>query len=138
MKIFLLVNAVLYFALAVLCTVRHLQTSRGSGYVQLDAAGHSEYLVIYGGLQLGLALFIRGDLGVDAGQRVLQRIQLREQGLVTQRELVRLVLVMARLLAGLIEYAAVMFRTGLFPPNNQSILCSERYCARWAACKFHE
>ena len=39
---------------------------------------------------------------------------------------------------GLIEYAAVMFRTGLFPPNNQSILCSERYCARWATCKFHE
>lgn len=39
---------------------------------------------------------------------------------------------------GLIEHAATMFRTGLFPPNNQSILCSERYCARWTNCKFHE
>lgn len=39
---------------------------------------------------------------------------------------------------GLIEIAAVMFRTGLFPPNPQSVLCSERYCARWSTCHFHE
>lgn len=39
---------------------------------------------------------------------------------------------------GLIEHAASMFRTGLFPPNTQSLLCSERYCARWQACPYHE
>lgn len=39
---------------------------------------------------------------------------------------------------GLIEFAADMFRSGLFPPNPQSMLCSPRYCARWNACNFHE
>ena len=39
---------------------------------------------------------------------------------------------------GLIEFAADMFRTGLFPPNPQSMLCSPKYCARWATCNFHE
>lgn len=39
---------------------------------------------------------------------------------------------------GLIEYAAEMFRTGLFPPNPQSVLCSPKYCARWKTCMFHE
>lgn len=39
---------------------------------------------------------------------------------------------------GLIEFAADMFRTGLFPPNPQSMLCSEKYCARWDTCLFHE
>lgn len=39
---------------------------------------------------------------------------------------------------GLIEHAATMFRTGLFPPNPQSVLCSEKFCARWATCQFHE
>ncbi len=39
---------------------------------------------------------------------------------------------------GLIEYAAVMFRTGLFPPNPQSQLCSEKFCARWATCRYHD
>ncbi|WP_448167711.1 PD-(D/E)XK nuclease family protein [Burkholderia ambifaria] len=39
---------------------------------------------------------------------------------------------------GLIEYAAEMFRTGLFPPNPRSMLCSPKYCARWDHCIFHE
>jgi hypothetical protein len=39
---------------------------------------------------------------------------------------------------GLIEHAAAMFRTGLFPPNPQSTLCSRKYCARWDHCNFHE
>lgn len=39
---------------------------------------------------------------------------------------------------GLIEYAAEMFRSGLFPPNPQSMLCGERYCARWGRCHFRE
>lgn len=39
---------------------------------------------------------------------------------------------------GLIEIAAQMFRTGLFPPNPQSVLCGPRYCARWSTCPYHE
>lgn len=38
---------------------------------------------------------------------------------------------------GLLQYAAVMFRTGLFPPNPSSTLCSPKYCARWAKCNHH-
>lgn len=39
---------------------------------------------------------------------------------------------------GLIQHAAEMFRTGLFPPNPQSPICSEKYCSRWATCIYHE
>jgi hypothetical protein len=39
---------------------------------------------------------------------------------------------------GLIEHAATMFRSGLFYPNPKSSLCSPRYCARWATCRYHE
>lgn len=39
---------------------------------------------------------------------------------------------------GLIEHAAAMFRSGLFPPNPASSLCSARYCPRWATCRYHE
>jgi hypothetical protein len=39
---------------------------------------------------------------------------------------------------GLIELAAEMFRSGLFPPNPQSPLCAAKYCARWATCPYHE
>lgn len=37
---------------------------------------------------------------------------------------------------GLIEYAAVMFKSGLFPPNPKSQLCSSKYCPRHATCAF--
>lgn len=39
---------------------------------------------------------------------------------------------------GLIEIAASMFRSGLFPPNPQSVLCSERYCSRWNRCIYKD
>ena len=55
MKPYLFINAALYLLLAVWCTVKHRTTSAGSGYTALNTSGHSEYLVIYGGLQLGLA-----------------------------------------------------------------------------------
>lgn len=38
---------------------------------------------------------------------------------------------------GLIHYAAQMFKSGLFPPNPASQLCSPRYCGRWETCRFH-
>lgn len=54
---YLWLNAGLYLLLALWCTVQHGQTSRATGFVSLDNSGHSEYLVINGGLQLGLAFF---------------------------------------------------------------------------------
>ena len=39
---------------------------------------------------------------------------------------------------GLIQFAADMFRTGLFPPNPQSFTCSARYCPRWSTCPYHD
>lgn len=50
----------------------------------------------------------------------------------------RLLMVGADGRRGLIEFAADMFRTGLFPPNPQSQLCSEKYCPRWATCHYHD
>lgn len=39
---------------------------------------------------------------------------------------------------GLIEFAAEMFKSGRFYPNPKSMLCSEKYCARWKSCVFRE
>jgi hypothetical protein len=39
---------------------------------------------------------------------------------------------------GLIEVAAAMFSTGLFPPNPSSRLCSATYCARFERCSYRE
>lgn len=39
---------------------------------------------------------------------------------------------------GLIEFGAEMFRSGLFPPNPQSMTCDERYCPRWSICRYHD
>jgi hypothetical protein len=39
---------------------------------------------------------------------------------------------------GLIEIGAAMFRSGLFPPNTSSQLCSAKYCPRWGGCHYHE
>lgn len=56
-KFYLFFNAGVYLLLALWCTLKHNQTSRASGFLALDNSGRSEYLVINGGLQLGLALF---------------------------------------------------------------------------------
>ena len=50
-------NAVLYVVLAAICTIRPSQTAAGIGFTELNKSGRSEYLVVYGGLQLGLGLF---------------------------------------------------------------------------------
>lgn len=39
---------------------------------------------------------------------------------------------------GLIEYAAGMLKSGDFLPNPQSALCSEKFCARYNTCIFHD
>lgn len=50
-------NALLYCLFALWCTFRKEQTSLASGFTGINNSGWSEYLVIYGGLQLGLAAF---------------------------------------------------------------------------------
>jgi hypothetical protein len=52
---YLYLNAALYAVFAVWCTVSPASTARNIGYTSLSSGGRSEYLVIYGGLQLGLA-----------------------------------------------------------------------------------
>jgi len=54
-KAYLWFNAALYALLAVWCTLLPAQTAAAVGYVGLDRTGQAEYLVIYGGLQLGMA-----------------------------------------------------------------------------------
>lgn len=39
---------------------------------------------------------------------------------------------------GLIEFAAEMFHSGRFYPNPKSLLCSDKYCPRYATCPFHD
>lgn len=39
---------------------------------------------------------------------------------------------------GMLEMGALMLKSGLFPPNTRSALCSEKYCARWRTCRFHD
>jgi hypothetical protein len=52
---YLYLNAALYALFAAWCTVQWQATARNLGYVALNHSGSSEYLVIYGGLQWGLA-----------------------------------------------------------------------------------
>jgi hypothetical protein len=56
MAAYLYVNAFLYALFAVWCTVSATSTAMNLGYASLTNSGRSEYLVIYGGLQWGLAV----------------------------------------------------------------------------------
>lgn len=39
---------------------------------------------------------------------------------------------------GLIEYAATMFKAGIFPPNSRSMLCHAKYCPIHSTCPYHD
>lgn len=54
---FLYFNALLYAVFAGWCTFAPRRTAEAMGYSSVSASGQSEYLVVYGGLQLGLGLF---------------------------------------------------------------------------------
>ncbi len=54
--LYLYANAVLYLVFAVWCTVGMSRTAPAMGFAALTSGGRSEYLTIYGGLQLGLAV----------------------------------------------------------------------------------
>ena len=57
LKVYLVVNAVLYFALAGWCTVSPGKTALAQGFTHMTGSGRAEYLAVYGGLQVGLGLF---------------------------------------------------------------------------------
>ncbi len=57
LNVYLYVNAAIYVVFAVWCTIAPASTARNLGYESLSSSGMSEYLVVYGGLQLGLGLF---------------------------------------------------------------------------------
>ena len=39
---------------------------------------------------------------------------------------------------GLIEMAARMLKSGIFPPNPRSVLCSPKFCPGYSRCRFHD
>jgi hypothetical protein len=39
---------------------------------------------------------------------------------------------------GLLEYAAMYIKAGMYPPNPKSSLCSDKYCPRFHKCKFKD
>jgi hypothetical protein len=55
--VFLWINAIAYAGLSLLCVVRLRATATSLGYITLGSGGVSEFATVYGGLQLGLALF---------------------------------------------------------------------------------
>ena len=57
MPFFLLGNAALYLLLALWCTLRPHETSSGIGFEFTHPSALSEYLTVYGGLELGLGLY---------------------------------------------------------------------------------
>lgn len=54
--LYLYANAFLYLVFAVWCTVGMSRTAPAMGFAALTSGGRSEYLAIYGGLQIGLAI----------------------------------------------------------------------------------
>lgn len=55
--IWLAFNAVLYFGLGVWCAANPAGTSEAIGYALTNGSARSEYLTVYGGLELGMAAF---------------------------------------------------------------------------------
>ncbi len=53
---YLYLNAFLYLLFALWCTASPSSTALHIGYLALSSGGQSEYLVVYGGVQLGLAV----------------------------------------------------------------------------------
>ena len=56
-RFYLYLNAAFYLAFAIWCTLAPVQTAHSVGYEALSPGGASEYLVIYGGMEFGFALF---------------------------------------------------------------------------------
>lgn len=55
--LYLYANALLYAVFGAWCLIAPGSTAPNLGYTALNGSGESEYRVVYGGLQIGLALF---------------------------------------------------------------------------------
>jgi hypothetical protein len=67
---YLYLNAALYLIFAVWQTLSPWKTATALGFESLANSGRSEFLVIYGGLQLGLAAFFAWTAMSESTQRV--------------------------------------------------------------------
>lgn len=56
-RFYLHFNAALYLLFAIWCTLAPADTAAGIGYVVLSPSGLSEFLTVYGGMELGFAVF---------------------------------------------------------------------------------
>lgn len=56
-KAFLIFNGILYVALGVWCTLLPTKTSQAIGFGLPNNSARSEYIVVYGGLELAMGLF---------------------------------------------------------------------------------
>lgn len=54
---YLWLNAVLYAAFAIWCTIAPEKTAAGVGFTFRSGSGRSEFIAVYGGLEFGVALF---------------------------------------------------------------------------------
>ncbi len=55
-RIFLGIVGIAYLGLAIWCSIRPGQTSQSVGFTLTPGSGQSEFLVVYGGLELGLGI----------------------------------------------------------------------------------
>src|SRR5829696_6288016 len=55
-RIFLAIVGIAYLLLALWCALRPSQTSASVGFTLTPGSGQSEFLVVYGGLELGLGI----------------------------------------------------------------------------------
>ena len=55
-SIYLYINAAIYLLFSIWCTVAASSTAQSLGFISLNSSGKAEYLTVYGGLQLGLAI----------------------------------------------------------------------------------
>ncbi len=57
-KVYLGIVGILYFGLAIWCSLDPVTTSKAVGFQLQGASGQSEFLTVYGGLEFGLALIL--------------------------------------------------------------------------------
>lgn len=70
MALYLYANAFIYVVFAIWMTLSPWRTAAAVGYEVLSRSGRSEFLVVYGGLQLGLAAFFAMMAASPQTQRV--------------------------------------------------------------------
>jgi hypothetical protein len=68
--LYLYLNAALYLIFGIWMTMSPWKTAASVGYGALSSSGKSEFLVIYGGLQLGLAVFYALTAASQGAHRV--------------------------------------------------------------------